>query len=89
MPTGVACIGVGSNIEHHIRDTSIRFERDPTSSTALWKWTDMSSLHRAMVPLSVPARYYLHVDVVMLHELGHALGLPDFRSPTTYRGIMR
>ena len=49
----------------------------------------MSSLHRAMVPLSVPARYYLHVNVVILHELGHALGLPDFRSPTTYRGIMR
>ena len=86
---GVACIDVFSNIKGHIRDTSIKFEKFPSSSSALWEWTDMSSLHRVMIRLSVPARYYLYVNAVILHELGHALGLPDFRSPTTYRGIMR
>ena len=85
---GVACITVGNGIEDHLRDTTISLERSPTSAVP-WEWTDNSALHKKGLRLTVPQRYYLHVNPVILHELGHALGLPDFRSPTTYRGIMR
>ena len=69
--------------------TSIRFERNPTSATAKWRWTRVTSWHRTKVPNSNPIVWYLYLNAVILHELGHALGLPDFNTPTSYRGIMR
>ena len=43
-----------------------------------WTWTDKSGDHNDPVPLTTGDHRYLYGYPVVVHELGHLLGVPDF-----------
>ena len=78
-----ACVRQGPRLGSHMGSLRVIFEEPPLSikadgSEAHWEWTDKVHLNNKEVPKSKPTRTYVYVGQVMLHELGHTLGLPDF-----------
>ena len=83
----VACVPIFPTIEPHIGDETIRFERNPISERTgpdlLWRWTRVEARHKAFTD-ATQTRRYLYLNAVILHELGHVLGL----NHATYASIM-
>ena len=53
-------------------------------------WTGEPGLHGEPVddtPLGIPSSYYYYIGLVMIHEFGHTLGLPDFGTDPTLAGL--
>ena len=49
-------------------------------------WTDVSGDHKMPVTGLADSEYY-YIGATMIHEFGHTLGLPDFGSDDTLKGI--
>ena len=84
---GVACVLAFNRIEGQITDTTVRYETTPHSSSIDYQWTTDLGKHLTDVTPGDSSLRYVHVATIVLHEMGHTLGMPDFNSP--YYGIMR
>ena len=91
----------GLNLGSHMGDMYIVFEDPPWfaveetdmsgNKTGKWMtteyvWTRIKDLNGAEVLDGGRPRKYVYVDRIMIHEFGHALGLPDFYNDDT--GLM-
>ena len=74
----------------HFKPSEIWIEDPPwmphpnTGVSTAWVWTDDFQL--ANRPQPVGGHYYEYLPAVLLHELGHALGLDDTRIPNIIMG---
>ena len=80
--SGVACLSSAGRktIETHVsdRDRRLKVEFPPiVDGQITWVWTRTASLNKGEVDSNDPYTLYLHLDAVVIHELGHALGLKD------------
>ena len=80
---GVACVLAFNRIEGQITDTTVRYETTPHSSKIDYLWTTNIGDHLTDVNPGDSSLRYVHVATIVLHEMGHTLGMPDFNSPTT------
>ena len=88
---GLACLtNVGKKtIKTHVSDNNrkLKVEDPPVGSdpNVKWFWTRVEDDHLDPVnPADLAAnQWWLFIDAVMIHELGHALGLKDITDPNS------
>ena len=82
----IACVMYGEPPSSgHMGALTFRIESPAYSAGRLVTWTDVPALNNAVVGVD----YYRYLPSVLLHELGHTLGLDDLRLySASYTGMM-
>ena len=69
--------------DKHVGPSTLYVEQPPRDLNGTRRWTDDPTLDDTQVPRTRPAVYYIYLPTVILHELGHAIGLMDLYDIST------
>ena len=74
-------------VEKHIGALTMVFEDPPYEGANRFRWTRIRLIHND--PTGVGNERWRYLDATVLHEFGHAFGLPDFAPNEPHLGIMK